>query len=259
MGLFDSLQPLEPNGDQVFKEARAWSCETQSILALPRELRWVLANIYNFSNEVLRLPSEESTAWQMRSWLVHWYTVADELFNIFGILAQSPEVDWFSRPCGESEPIAYHVRKPPVNHQSHGTDSSGARTIVRHQNFLRSVGGDHQGRIWPSNAALIHGWLSTQSHLPQVDGTAFFDPAPGGYTSSRRSPIPPATPRWSRDSSMAASSNLNPAAAEFMPVPPPTVCSTITSDAHSDVSDEGYASQSECDNEVLIRHRPLSV
>ncbi|GJN67567.1 hypothetical protein PLICBS_001594 [Purpureocillium lilacinum] len=258
MGLFDSLQPLEPNGDQVFKEAREWSCVTQSIFALPRELRWVLATIYNFANEVLRLDSDENTAWQMRSWLVHWYTVADELFKFFGILAESPEVDWFSRPCATPETLPQQVHKSPTNRQSNGTDSSSARTIVRHFNSLRNAGNEQQYQVRHSNAALIHGWLSTQTRLPQLHDTALFDPAPGGYASSWAN-LPPAAARWSRESSMAASSNLNPAAPAFMPVPPPTVCSTFTSREDSHDFDEGYASQSDCGKEILSQPQTLSV
>ncbi|KAI5464589.1 hypothetical protein BGZ63DRAFT_421598 [Mariannaea sp. PMI_226] len=97
-GFFDSLWPLEQNGDPLFRTARYWSCHMQSMPDLPRDVRWVLSIIYNFANEMLRPENDEDTLWKMRSWLLFWYEIANRLFEEHEIPASSPEEDWFLRP-----------------------------------------------------------------------------------------------------------------------------------------------------------------
>lgn len=97
-GLFKCLHPLDRKGDPLFMAAREWSCIYQGLNNLPKEIRWVLATIYNFANEALRPENDENTLWGMRPWLLHWYGVADRLFQFFGVPATTPDPDWFMTP-----------------------------------------------------------------------------------------------------------------------------------------------------------------
>ncbi|KAJ6443898.1 Hsp70-like protein [Purpureocillium lavendulum] len=237
MGLFDALSPIEPKGDPIFKQARTWSCIVQSRLGLPKELRWVLATIYNFSNEVLRTRSDEQTVWEMRAWLMHWYTVADKLFGFFGILANSPEVDWFSRPCVDAGPDPQQSCNRPAKYCSKGTDSSSAGTIIRHFNVYTSARNEDHHQVQHSRASNIQGWLAAQEYMPLTDNMDFFDPAPGGYASQRLRSSSGGM-RRSRDSSTAATSALNPNAAVFTPGPPPSACSYSEQGSEEDSASE---------------------
>jgi hypothetical protein len=49
---------------------------------------------------MLRPHLEEDIIWGLRPWLMHWYEVADALFEKYGIFATSPDPDWFMRPFG---------------------------------------------------------------------------------------------------------------------------------------------------------------
>ncbi|POR33271.1 Uncharacterized protein TPAR_06527 [Tolypocladium paradoxum] len=218
-GLFNSLRPIDQHGDPVFKQARTWSCMVQAMEGLPKELRWVLATMYNFCNEMLRQDTDEDTLWQMRPWLLHWYTVADELLETFGIFVYTPDIDWFGRPTSRSrtspspsESLESHTIGP-----SNSDKSSGGGTVIR-----RSPNGgderDEGGRAygWPRDAhenrvSAIHTWLASQPRLPDLDGTEIFDPTPRGNGSSK---------------SWASQSGLNPRAAVFDPpstaAPPPS-------------------------------------
>ncbi|KHN94264.1 uncharacterized protein MAM_07900 [Metarhizium album ARSEF 1941] len=61
MGFFKPLRPIEPGVDRLFKVARAWSCIIQSLEGLPKDLRWVLATVYNFANDMLCTKLSEDT------------------------------------------------------------------------------------------------------------------------------------------------------------------------------------------------------
>ncbi|KAH7175548.1 hypothetical protein EDB81DRAFT_896100, partial [Dactylonectria macrodidyma] len=74
--MFTCLYPLDRNGDALFIAARAWSCNCQGLNDLPKE----------------------NTLWGMRAWLLHWYCVADELFQLFGVPATTPDPNWFMPP-----------------------------------------------------------------------------------------------------------------------------------------------------------------
>lgn len=69
MGLFNSLRPLDKNGDPLFKDACAWSCVMQAEKSLPKDIRFVLATIYNFAIEMLHPNQDASAFWRFRPWL----------------------------------------------------------------------------------------------------------------------------------------------------------------------------------------------
>lgn len=98
LGIFKALRPLDRNGDLAFCTAREWSCIIQSISQIPKDVRWVLSTIYNLANEGLRPENDKNTLWGIRARLFHWYDVADELFQYYGIPATTPELDWFQTP-----------------------------------------------------------------------------------------------------------------------------------------------------------------
>lgn len=137
-GIFLAINHLDHNGDHLFKTARAWSCVVQSIQNLPKDVRWVLATIYNFANEMLRPELNEDDLWEMRPWLMHWYDVADKLFALFGIFASAPLTDWFLRPTAVTPGVfeqnddealwsRCHTQSPVSSLDSPITDPSQAR------------------------------------------------------------------------------------------------------------------------------------
>ncbi|KAK3191120.1 hypothetical protein K4F52_002706 [Lecanicillium sp. MT-2017a] len=69
--LFDALKPIQGVEDTVFEQARDWSCSIQAIEDLPRDIRWLMATIYNFATEMLRFDNNETYLWDMRNWLMH--------------------------------------------------------------------------------------------------------------------------------------------------------------------------------------------
>jgi hypothetical protein len=69
--LFRALRPVEGVHDAVFEQAREWSCFVQAMDDLPRDVRWLLAMIYNFVSEMLRYENTEIYLWNMRNWLLH--------------------------------------------------------------------------------------------------------------------------------------------------------------------------------------------
>ncbi|CEI60994.1 unnamed protein product [Fusarium venenatum] len=89
LNLGEPLCPIE-TGDLVFGEARNWSCTEQARPHLPKEVRWILATIYNFACVMLRLSHGENSHWEMRPWLMYLYYVADSLFVENGIPATAP-------------------------------------------------------------------------------------------------------------------------------------------------------------------------
>ena len=69
--LFRALKSIEGVQDSVFEQARDWSCFVQAIDDLPRDIRWLMAMIYNFASEMLRHENTETYLWNMRNWLMH--------------------------------------------------------------------------------------------------------------------------------------------------------------------------------------------
>ncbi|CEF77206.1 unnamed protein product [Fusarium graminearum] len=92
LNLQKALRPIE-TGDPVFNAARDWSCILQSLPGLPKELRWILATVYDLACVMLRADSDEDAHWAMRPWLSHWYDVADILFLKYNIPATAPDPD----------------------------------------------------------------------------------------------------------------------------------------------------------------------
>ncbi|KAF4510028.1 hypothetical protein G6O67_001954 [Ophiocordyceps sinensis] len=266
-GIFDALGPIDRNGDPVFKQARVWCCIVQARSALPKELRWVLATMYNFCNEMLRSEQDEDTLWQMRQWLMHWYNVADRLLYRYGISESAPDVDWFARPISRA-PEHSHApgHEATVSWQSseskamqHESDnSSGRRIVIRHRShwacekpWASSLG------LTGNRVAAIPAWLDQQPYLSDVDETSTFDPTPSGYVS-------PKTRRAMLSSSLATTSGslatpsgnwgsfpswsrLNPRAAVFYPQIWPL---SLTEKESLQESDESLASDEDDDGET---------
>lgn len=254
-GIFKSLRPIDQHGDPIFHQARTWSCMVQAMEGLPKELRWVLATMYNFCNEMLRPDTDEDTLWQMRPWLLHWYTVADELLDHFGILVYTPDIDWFGRPKSRSRSSGSRTESLESHTigRSDPNRSSGGGTVIRRRpsfGYERDKGGWADG--WPrhhheNRVSAIHAWLASQPHLPDLDETEIFDPTPRGYVSpkTRRSASPESQCLSRSNSSRSpwnSPSGLDPRAAVFVPpstaAPPPSLCSSQAGRAQeSDDSD----------------------
>ncbi|RBA18678.1 hypothetical protein FPRO05_10326 [Fusarium proliferatum] len=54
LSILRPLRAIEYDGDPVFEAAREWSCIIQARHDLPKDIRWVLALIYNFSCTMLQ-------------------------------------------------------------------------------------------------------------------------------------------------------------------------------------------------------------
>ncbi|RDA91218.1 hypothetical protein CP533_3392 [Ophiocordyceps camponoti-saundersi (nom. inval.)] len=204
IGLFKPLEASELDADPVFQQARTWSCIVQARARLPKPLRWILATIYNFSNEMLRKEVDEDTLWKMRSWLLHWYKVADEFMKAYGIDACSPEPDWFSSPKPSNVPRSRRAPQPTSSarqtgspHSSSSSSSAaGDGTVIHHQVPHRQP---LRSSVLSSD---IFSWL--QSQPGHQEEYTFFDPTPRGNVlrkPQRREFV----------------SSLNPRAAPFIP------------------------------------------
>lgn len=121
---FLHLAQYEAHGDHVMKSARLWACQELGSPFLPQDIRWVLWTIYMLCNEALRSrrPTEEE-GWNWRSWLWHWYSRANELFEYYQINVSSPEEAWFNRPPPYTNP-----GPSPSNDQTGGGASGGQTT-----------------------------------------------------------------------------------------------------------------------------------
>lgn len=220
-GIFDSLRPIDQDGDPIFKQARVWSCVVQASPGLPKELRWVLATMYNFCNEMLRPENDEEALWHMRPWLMHWYQVAEQLLERFLIFASTPDIDWFARPLSRVRSRESHeATAPGETHQCASDSSSGPGTVLRR----RHDSSDEQNWISQSpigdRVAAIHAWLAQQPNLQEVDAASLFDPTPSGYVSSKtRRSMARAGPSMKSGNGRSVSSwsRLDPRAAVFDP------------------------------------------
>lgn len=196
MGLFDAIAPLE-NRDQLFKNAREWSCVIQAMEMLPRDIRWVLAVIYNFANEMLRPENNEACLWHARSWLFYWYEIADGLFVKYRIMASTPDEDWFLRPLQVQE-----------------NSSSTQVAIVSQLQRIPSVSkspkrlkgpqvSSSDGDLDMDTNSRVEAWVQSQAQLVPAQASIPVTPRqrqPEWYTNRNRS-------------------RLNPAAAVFTPAP----------------------------------------
>ncbi|PHH69368.1 hypothetical protein CDD82_7810 [Ophiocordyceps australis] len=202
-GLLTALLPIDQAGDPIFKQARTWSCIVQALPRLPKELRWLLVTVYDFSNEMLQPGTAEDVLWKMRPWLMHWYSVADELFYYFGISASSPpEVDWFLRPChgglasGSSQGVsAWSSMGDGKNSEPNTSEpqSSAGETVV-----IRRDQADGRFPLWAmwaqgirghgqpdSRATMVDSWLASQPNTIGVgQASGIFDPTPRGFVFS---------------------------------------------------------------------------
>lgn len=134
MGFFKPLKPIEPGVDRLFKVARAWSCIIQSMEDLPKDLRWVLATIYNFANDMLCVKLGEDTMWRMRPWLMYWYDVADALLELLNLSATAPVPDWFLRPGSDTsdEECASEAGAMVTLCRTNSVTSDGNLTVLHH-------------------------------------------------------------------------------------------------------------------------------
>ncbi|PFH61702.1 hypothetical protein XA68_16502 [Ophiocordyceps unilateralis] len=169
--LFDVLEPLETNCDPIFKQARTWSCSVQAMPFLPKELRWILATVYNFSCEMLRAEVDEMILWQWRAWLMFWYEVferiKDTLYVRFSYLC-TPEPDWYCHP----RPLNHSAPQPsgPVHNEAVGQSSprsSGGNTVMR-----RGLPGQNQEAAslpiptrYRDSTLAVQAWLDSQPNL----------------------------------------------------------------------------------------------
>jgi hypothetical protein len=167
MGLFRALQPMEAQCDHVFEVGRTWSCVLQGINDLPKDLRWVLATIYNFCSHMLSSQSSEDTLWKMRAWLMHWYDVADDLLLLFNIPASAPNVDWFLRP--PASPLEETLESEANSFTKFGCGNSTAsdanQTVLRHCPQIDESQspklGEAQQRL-PNHQLDIREWIAAQ-------------------------------------------------------------------------------------------------
>lgn len=188
IGLFDSLYPIERGGDHVFKVARAWSCIVQAIEGLPKDLRWVLATIYDFANEMLRPGLDEDTLWSMRAWLMYWYDLADKLCEIFGVFASAPLTDWFLRPTAVNPEESAAVESDAVWSlcRTKSCSSSDSDTFYQNPLLAASTRMNHHDDIESPIpiSPILYAWLNAQTDLWSSGLADFFDPTPGGFVSS---------------------------------------------------------------------------
>ena len=214
-GIFESLKPLDNSGDPVFKAARAWSCAVQSIPTLPREVRWVLATIFNFANEMLRPQNDELFLWSMRPWLLRWYELADGLFMLCGISATAPATDWFLRPTVvQQEIFLYQDNNAFWDHYYRGSPSpSSQHTVIRrtpHDSGVHMKGPVEQHDNFDPQAISI--WLDQVSSPASSSSWNFPTPPPEEANSKRST-----SPCQAEMSTHCTASTLCPRANKFQP------------------------------------------
>ncbi|TWU75226.1 hypothetical protein ED733_005454 [Metarhizium rileyi] len=182
MGFFKPLAPIEPGVDRIFKVARAWSCIIQSIERLPKDLRWILATIYNFANDMLCKDWAEDTLWRMRPWLMYWYDVADALLGLFNITASAPIPDWFLRPSADDIDEVYEPEAEAnvTMCRTNSVPSDGNQTVIRHGPPSQVLNKENQPAHDMSSVDQhsISAWIDAQPDWgsSRVD----VDPGPGG-------------------------------------------------------------------------------
>ncbi|KAG5927029.1 hypothetical protein E4U42_002678 [Claviceps africana] len=212
-GFFRALEPIERGGDQIFKIARSWSCIVQSIQGLPKEIRWVLATIYNFCSEMMRPGTSEDSYWAMRRWLMYWFEAAETLFTKYDYPIYAPVMDWFSRPSTLSVD-GFQLEDCTVVSQS-SVSSDGNGTVLHHRSepSLNKFATHRRHAPYPTG---INAWMADQpdwamtrrqpfEHVPRQRILSQSDPTsqtrPSAYRRGRGSNVF----RW------------NPEATEFYP------------------------------------------
>lgn len=210
MGLFNSLHPLDKDGDPLFKDACAWSCVMQAQRGLPKDIRFVLATIYNFAIEMLHPDQDANTFWSFRPWLQWWYDLADRLFSHYRILGSAPDPDWFMRPTGitvdDSTPAGILAI---ISRCQRGSDVS-----QRRQDFAdwssqspssNSLEGSEESSDEPRST--IQAWIDAQSAARNAVASS----------SQHRPPTSAVLASESSLNSWSLSPSLNPLAIDFVP------------------------------------------
>ncbi|KAG6030083.1 hypothetical protein E4U19_000596 [Claviceps sp. Clav32 group G5] len=162
-GYFKAFDPIEIGGDPLFRIARSWSCIVQSFQGLPKEIRWVLATVYDFSNEMMRPDTSEETLWAMRRWLMYWFDMAERLFQKYNLPISAPDVDWFCRPKAVSveEDQAVEVGSDSTLYCHDSFISDENRTVIHHrmESSPYTAAGYPQYVVPSSN---ISAWIAAQ-------------------------------------------------------------------------------------------------
>ncbi|KAF4971495.1 hypothetical protein FZEAL_9838 [Fusarium zealandicum] len=201
-GFFKALDPVYGKGDPLFKAARI----------------------------------DEDTLWDMRSWLMYWYNVADNLLFRYGFIPSAPNPDWFERPLNRSvKRIGARGNMGVVDRRQIHTQasSSDTGTIIHHS---LDDEGDDEGVSTPASLDMIErleqdfGLLETSNGQPLL-----FDPTPGGRVSPRRQRSQQSTDR----SPPVSESALDPSAPAFIPSLPN---SEELKDDHDDNSEDLFES-----------------
>ncbi|KAG6108663.1 hypothetical protein E4U31_007479 [Claviceps sp. LM219 group G6] len=172
-GYFKAFDPIEIGGDPLFRIARSWSCMIQSFKGLPKEIRWVLATVYDFSNEMMRPDTSEETLWAMRQWLMYWFDMAERLFQKYNFPISAPDVDWFCRPTAVSveDDQAVEVGSDTTLYCHDSFISDENRTVIHHrmESSPYPAAGYSQDAVPSSN---ISAWIAAQPDW----ATAFSQP-----------------------------------------------------------------------------------
>ncbi|EFY85589.1 hypothetical protein MAC_08369 [Metarhizium acridum CQMa 102] len=214
MGFFKPLKPIEPGVDRLFKVARAWSCIIQSLENLPKDLRWVLATVYNFANDMLCAKLSEDTMWRMRPWLMYWYDVADALLELFNISASAPVPDWFFRPGADNSDEEEEPEDGVMVTlcRTNSVTSDGNLTVLRHDTSGRKI---QQVRdISSGHQSGIRAWIDAQPDWGAE--RQCINPNPGeGVWGNRVASSPP--PSTQSEVSRQVTFHFNPEAMEFDP------------------------------------------
>ncbi|GAO15058.1 uncharacterized protein UV8b_02344 [Ustilaginoidea virens] len=219
---FEALEPIEKGGDSLFKVARTWSCIIQSLEGLPKDVRWVLATIYNFANEMMRPHVTEDALWSMRPWLMYWYDVADRLFAKYDIPATAPDPDWFLRPevVTTQDAMGLQSGSDMTCHRTDSLSSDSNQTVRHHVPRHRANVQKYANQAQACEiSSAVTAWVASQPDWAAVYHGEF-DPAPGGRARTRTAfdPSPPPN-SYSDELSQGLSGRfrLNPEAAEFDP------------------------------------------
>ncbi|KAG5984489.1 hypothetical protein E4U55_004613 [Claviceps digitariae] len=255
-GFFEALGPIERGGDYLFKIARSWSCIVQSIQGLPKDIRWVLATIYDFTSEMMRPGTSEDTFWTMRQWLMYWFTTAEMLFQNYGYPIYTPAMDWFCRPTtvfvDDYQFSEFDHDDYAFFHQG-SISSDGNGTVVRHPSESTANKSAAYHRNNPYSPG-INAWMAGQPDWARVFRQPL-EPSPGGRILSQSAPLPQPRP-WAstRKSDGQGESNVfrfNPEAVEFDPhIERTTSPASTTSRSPSRITEdtvEAYGTSSESD------------
>ncbi|SPJ71832.1 uncharacterized protein FTOL_01560 [Fusarium torulosum] len=135
---------------------------------------------------MLRPHLEEDIIWGLRPWLMHWYEVADALFEKYGIFATSPDPDWFMRPFAQQKHSPKPVNQPyysvSMHHQSPRSAVSNLSPLSA---LVADSNEDHVDlnlETIPASRRIVD-WFSRPSEMIEIGNDAWqtmFDPTPGG-------------------------------------------------------------------------------